>query len=464
MTHKAFPSSFFMLFIFICFLCISLSCHKKTTNTQPKQNLADIPIIETDDQEDKKIEDSPSYSIVKADLVDQTHTQYVSYTIPDTDLNTIPVKSWQPVWQYTCQNKGYPIVTNLSIDDQAYLLINNPLVHIDAYYGFTQPETFYDDIVALKPEAKQKLWQYRINSICGRNMLIQDDCIFIGTSQGPMGLDDDFFMFCLNKQIGQELWRCPINGITETNIVFLDNRVYFGVSGYDGNFIYCVDALTGQVIYQCLAPKNVDFDYTIEFISIENLLYFSDPKTSCIYSFKPDTQQYNMIYQNKLITIGELAYSIPYLLFEGTDKGSLSSLYAFNLSNNQIDWMISFRNKDYNYLRKPIVKENLVYFDSYGFIACIDIKTKQLLWSFADPVHDIQEFILDSNRVLIGIEEEPYEARDTEQYYRRYILSLDANTGKANWKMQKGARLSCLYQDKILLTDENNMYMIEENR
>lgn len=463
MTHKAFPISFFTLFICICFLCLSLSCHKKNTSTQPKPNQPDIPIIETNNQEGKEIEESSSYSIVKADLVDQTNTQYVSYTIPDTDLNTIPVKSWQPVWQYTAQNKGPMVVKNILIDSQQCLLINNPLIDYDHYQRIIPPNSFFDDIFALKAETKQKLWQYRINSICGRNMLIQDDCIFIGTSQGPMGLDDVFFMFCLNKQTGQELWRCPINGITETNIVFHDNRVYFGVSGYDGNFIYCIDALTGQVIYQCLAPKNVDFDYTIEFISIENLLYFTDPKTSCIYSFKPDTQQYSMIYQNKLITIGELAYSIPYLLFEGTDKGSLSSLYAFNLSDNQIDWMISFRNKDYNYLRKPIVKENLVYFNSYGFIACIDMKTKQLLWSFADPVHDIQEFILEEDKVFIGMEQEPYEARDTEQYYRRYILSLDAHTGKANWKMQKGARLSCLYQDKILLTDENNVYMIEKN-
>lgn len=458
-----------MLFILICFLCLSVSCHKKSGSTQPKPNQTDISIIETNNQEDKKVGDSPSYSIVKADLVDQTNTQYVSYTIPDTDLNTIPVKPWQPVWQYTCQNKGYPIVTNLSIDDQAYLLINNPLVHIDAYYGFTQPETFFDDIFTLKPETKQTLWQYRINSICGRNMLIQDDCIFIGTSQGPMGLDDDFFMFCLNKQTGQELWRCPINGITETNIVFHDNRVYFGVSGYDGNFIYCVDALTGQVIYQCLAPKGIGvyFDYSFKFVFVDDLLYFTVPNSPKLYSFHTKSKQYKLVWQSSLTAVSELTYSKPYLLWEGTQEskgGSTSYLFAINLHEYALEWVIQMSKGLRNYLNEPLVKENLVYFNSYGFIACIDMKTKQLLWSFADPIHDIQEFILEEDKVFIGMEQEPYEARDTEQYYRRYILSLDANTGKANWKMQKGAKLSCLYQDKILLTDENNMYMIEENR
>ncbi|MCE5222632.1 hypothetical protein LLG10_00360 [bacterium] len=394
---------------------------------------------------------------------EETNNEQLIFEISSNNIENTPTKTWKPLWQYTAQNKGSMVVKNILIESQQCLLINNPLIDYDYYQRIIPPNSFYDDIFVLKPETKQKLWQYRINSICGRNTLIQDDCIFIGTSQGPMGYDDKFFMFCINKNNGKEIWRCSINGVTETNMVILNKRLFFGVSGYDGNFIYCVDAQNGNMIYQCNSPRGIVFDYKIEFISIEDLLYFSDPKTSCIYSFNPNSQQFSLVYQNPLETFGGLAYFNKYLLFESTTQNSFSSLCAIKLSDNKLDWVITFKNREYNYLRKPIVKENLVYFDSYGFIACIDMKTKQLLWSFADPVHDIQEFILDDDRVFIGMEQEPYEARDTEQYYRRYILSLDANTGKVNWKMQKGVRLSCIYQDKILLTDENNLYMIEAN-
>lgn len=418
----------------------------------------------------KPIENKPTQKQNEAGIIDSNKTQSINTNneqsileIPFNNIESTPTKPWEPLWKYTAQNKGSMDVKNILIDSQQCLLINNPLVDYDYFQTIIPPNSFYDDIFVLKPETNQKLWQYRIKSICGRNTLFKDDSIFIGSSEGPMGYDDNFFMFCINKNNGTEIWRCPVKGVIKTNIIILNKRLFFGVSGYDGNFIYCIDTQSGNKIYQCQSPKGIVFDYDIEFISVEDLIFFSDPKSSSIYSFNPNSQQFNLIYKNPLETLGGLTYFNEYLLVESSTKNSFSSLYAIKLRDNKLDWVFTFKNKDYNFLRKPIVKGSLVYFDSNDFIACINMETKKIIWSFSDKIHNIQELILNEDKVFIGMEQEPYEARDTDQYYRRYLLSLDANTGKINWKMQKGVRLSCIYQDKLIVEDENVLYMTEQD-
>jgi len=108
---------------------------------------------------------------------EEINNEYLIFEISSNNIENTPSKTWKPLWQYTAQNKGSIVVKNILLNSQQCLLINNPLVDYDDYQTIIPPDTFYDDIFALKPETKQKLWQYRINSICS----LRFSCLLFGS-------------------------------------------------------------------------------------------------------------------------------------------------------------------------------------------------------------------------------------------------------------------------------------------
>jgi outer membrane protein assembly factor BamB len=448
------------LLIFSLFGCSRPKPVENQVLEAKKETQVETPIVENKQDEPIK------YPVVIDKSITNTDSEYYHYKIEVRGIADSPAKAWNPTWSYSSKNGGSVGALNILINNQDSLLIRDPKADFDDYQTVIPPDTFFDDFIALNPTNKEILWKYRINKISGYQTLIQGDFLFIGTSQGPLGYDESFFVFCLNKNTGEVIWKCPINGITETNIIFSNNKLFFGVSSYNGNFIDCVDATSGKILYQRLGPENVDFKYNTKFILIDGLLYFSTPDSPSIFSFDITSQEFSLIWKPKNVEtveyMSELTYADPYLLFERT-KDSSSTFHAIDLKENKIVWTIDFESNSFvNYLLEPFYDGKYIYFSSYRFLACIDPSTRKLIWSFSEKTNDIQELILEGDKIFIGIEEEPELARSTEQFYRRYLLSIDKKTGKILWKMQKGVHLDCIYKDKLLVSEHKNLYMIDQ--
>jgi outer membrane protein assembly factor BamB len=450
--------------IFLISILLLSSCAKPKPVVNQPINVINEVTTETPIPENKQ--DNPiEYPIVADKSITNTDSEYYHYKIELRNIANSPNKEWNPKWSYSGKNGGSIGVSNILINNQDLLLIRDPKADFDDYPKISKDE-YVDDFIALNPNNKEILWKYQINKINGYQTLIQGDFLFIGTSIGPEGRDESYLVFCLNKNTGKEIWKCSINGITETNMIYSSNKLYFGTNGYDGDFIYCVEATSGKILYQCLGPKNVDFKYNTKFILIDGLLYFSTPDSPSIFSFNITSQEFSLIWKPKKIEnmefMSELTYADPYLLYEGKNDNSPLTLNAINLKTNKIEWIITFEtNFSLNYLIESIYDGKHIYFLSYNFLACIDPTTKKLIWSFSEKDHQIQELREDGNIFFLALEMHPENPRDTSFFKKRYILKLNAKSGQIIWKMQKGVRLNGKYKEKLLVSEGKNLYMID---
>lgn len=404
-----------------------------------------------------------------SNICDENHF----YDIPIRKIDDSPVKPWNPIWNYPRKNGGWISAHKILSSNPDMILIKDPMADYDSYHNSYQRETYFDDYRAVTPNNNKEIWNYRINITSGSTILLQGDSLFIGTAEGTRELQDNFFVFCINKNTGKEIWKCPIAGITKTNMIFSDNKLYFGTHKYDGNFIYCVDAVTGKILFQNPGPENIEFDYYTKYVLVDNVLYFSNPDHPGIYGFNISSKQYFLLWKpnqkDGMEYMSELSYVDPYLFFEETTgfDDSKSALKAINLKENKLVWTITFQSNSMNYLNEPEYDGKNIFFSSFNFIASIDPMTRKINWSFSKgrienrPI-DIREFMFNDKNVFIGIEEEPKFARDTDQFYRRYLLSMDKKTGEILWKMQKGVILNCIYKDKLIVSDDKNLYMIDQ--
>jgi len=438
-------------FTMIIFLFAIFSCTKpKPAGNQSKEVNKDT------------IDKNPT---VKEKSIIDTSPENHFYKIPYQKIEDSPNRAWNPIWQYSGQNGGSIGSSSIMINTRNLLLLTDPLVDFDEFQKVVPPDKYFEEIIALNPNNKEVIWKYRINEITSSQILVQGENLYISTSMGPNGKFSKFFLICLNKNTGKENWKCPINGVTETNLIFSNNYLYFGTQGYNGNFIVCVDTSNGKIVYQSHVP-NIHFDYNINFICIGDTLYYSTPETPNIYGFNTASQLSFLVWKpnntNEIEYMTRLTYVDPCLLFEGT-KGNSSTLYAINLKENKMDWKINFDTNNINYPSEPEYDDKNIYFSSNRFLASIDRETRKLNWFFCVENQDIHELTLDKDKIYLTIEIPPYEARDTSHFKERYLLALDEKTGKILWKMQKGVYLNRIFQDKLLVIEKKNLYMIDPN-
>jgi outer membrane protein assembly factor BamB len=92
--------------------------------------------------------------------------------------------------------------------------------------------------------------------------------------------NDSGFMVCLDVETGRQIWRTDTGG-SPSPIVHHDGRIYMSnVTQPGGNSLLVIDALTGEILYDVVAPYDPDVDPSPLF----NDAIAVDPETGYVYT------------------------------------------------------------------------------------------------------------------------------------------------------------------------------------
>jgi len=457
-------------FFFIVVFCLSISIVSCQIQ-QPKTTLSEKPPQETP----KKLNEI-------AIIPDKTdHIDVSTFSEKEFQLINLPTiqnnhkKEWTPLLKIQSLYPGpvmYHGIDQNNEKNTCVIYFSNPSATYDG--GRSLPD-YVDTLIAYDLTKQTVLWKCSIPKLTILNVIIDKDTIYIGTERGPTGNYEVTYAYALYKQNGKVKWRCKLDAGLTTNMILHKGKLFFAVCGSKGEFIICLDASMGSIIYSVPVPENVKFDY-----GIINYAFYSDP---CLYiadaydnifSFHVDKKEYSISWKPGMARTstdsiflsfsGEKESHLFSQIISHSDKDSKIIVSSYNLKDLTIDRQIEFildPALDNPVRPNTIIQDKDNLFLSYGnCLINVSLSLSKLNWAYRVDGYYVKEVIKDSGRLLVTIE--PYEEyqRDYTKFKERYLLAIDAKTGEILWQTQKGVRIEEMYNDKLVVNDQYNLYIM----
>jgi len=263
------------------------------------------------------------------------------------------------------------------------------------------------------------------------------------------------------------LWKCilPKSRAILSNPIVADNRVYICGAGEDlsqlamfpfiedrdlGGKLYCVDAITGGLLWMMDYPLEDELPHNIiegTPVVYNNKVYvcpyghFKDDWKGKVHCF--DAINGDLLWKSDFI--GRLEWGGPTVvddkLYVATWVGLRESkIYCFNATNGEILW--SFSDRKLNGC--PAVVDDKVYIGKRGVtswendynVCCLNASTGELVWGWYNPFEQgfVSSPLVFDDKVFIGSEGygETY-FNGSSEYFPGEIFCINAITGKTIW-------------------------------
>lgn len=401
-------------------------------------------------------------------------------SIPFNNFGIAPEKKWDPMWEFLSPNHG-PIRTdeNAIIESNDVIYLKNPSIDFNYQTTTSRRYAYYVSLLAYDLKTKKVIWNYKVTDSQIRSFTIQDQKVFLCTNNGSAKLDDIYFAIALDQSTGKEIWKCKLLGEVRTNILYQNNQIIFGVSGIEGDYIYCLEPKNGKAIFIQKFPSYINLEKIMNFVLIEDSVYFTDSKNSeglkpfiIRFDFSPRKfwivrKEKKQLHLNDTISPltqidNQLVYKLNRYLIK--KQRTIVNLKALNSKTYKIEWQFEVKiNRNIFPLANPMFDEKNIYFVSSGFIVCLDRKTKKIVWSFCLANYDIQKIFFHKGKFYLTIQPPFSWSQDRKEFFQRYLLSMDAKSGKILWKLQKGVYLFGVYKDSLLVGTGKNLYQLPIN-
>jgi outer membrane protein assembly factor BamB len=463
--------TFLLIFSFLFLVSSFTSCRKQTINVKKTTDTKPIEAVSNTNLEAPILDEKN-----KATINPKTYTYYEKdfRRISKQEIEEKRNKEWKPIWSFNGKHKG-PVFLKGSEDTTTSNILY--LTNHSNFFGENSASIpdFFDVLIAFDTLKQATIWEYKIPNLEIGSIVIGSRDIFIGTQRGPTGDYETTYAFAINKETGTERWRCKLDASVTTTLVYQEDKLFFSVSGGNGEFIVCLDAKTGQIIYSMPLPKNVTFNFgNTNFVYFyDRYLYIADIANDLLISFHIDTKQFKLIWKPEdvepprsysLLTFSDGIASQLFFEIVNAEENELKLiLYSYDIADKNKTWKMDFVIDPYNYMSPNIThldSENC--YVSYGrFLKSCSLSSKQMNWSFLVDSYYVKDVLVDSGKVFLTIEPYPDDIRDTTKFKDRYLLALDKKTGQILWKMQKGVQLEKIINGKLLVNDGNNLYVID---
>lgn len=402
-----------------------------------------------------------------------TYTEQDFTKVSGQDIEAVPEKELKPIWNFPSPtNKEVLYIESTGDQDPPILffIIQDPLDPDKIYLDFSQT------LVAFDPVKEKVRWEYELIKLSITGIVFTNNTVYIGTDRGPSINGHNAQIVSLDAKTGKEKKIYPYSGSKSNHLTFVNPLIYYVYTGFDGEFIDCIDTEKEEKIFTIPVPMDfsLDFAYYKSPFYDKDVLYLVNKGINVIVAFNTIDHSFSNVFQlpqNDHYWMTQPTVLSNHLVF--ASKQSIDAKYtSFNrihslfLDTRKTDWNIDLYIKSRaSILRSVSILEDKIYFLCGRFMACIDPMTKKILYSLAlDIPNGNHEFFVihtDSGKVFVQVQEVPKDNLVSPKKSTRYVLAIDATSGKMLWKMKKGIWLQGFKQKKLIVGDGKSIMVID---
>jgi len=448
LTIRQRPSILFVLIIVFVSLFVS-SCQKVASEVIQKPRIADTSSIVISEQDFTKVSGQ--------------------------DIEAVTEKELKPIWNFPSPtNKEVLYIESTGDQDPPILffIIQDPLDPDKIYLDFSQT------LVAFDPVKEKVRWEYELIKLSITGIVFTNNTVYIGTDRGPTTNGHNAQIVSLDATTGKEKKIYPYSGSKSNHLTFVNPLIYYAYTGFDGEFIDCIDTEKEVKTFTVPVPKEFSLDYAYyknPFYD-KDVLYMVNKGINAIVAFNTIDHTFSTVFQlpqddhywmtQPTVFSNHLVFTSKQII--DAKYTSFNRIHSLFLDTRKTDWNIDLYIKSrVSILRSVSILEDKIYFLCGRFMACIDPTTKKILYSLAlDIPNGNHEFFVihaDSEKVFVQVQEVPKDNLVSPKKSTRYVLAIDATSGKMMWKMKKGIWLQGIKQHKLIVGDGKSMMMIDSD-